>query len=1067
MSLVAHWKLDGNTKDSIGGNNGSGSPTYVDGKIGQGIDSTGERITVENTGGIKSALNGNHFTLSMWWRQYDNSTYRWSDSIEVDGKRLERGRGDDGNTAADFWCNIGSGDGNQLFNSAISGVDGTEWFHIVVRRNGDDYEVWVNGEITNSGTRTADMSNSGNLEIDYQTNGTEMDDIRLYDHAISEKKIQQLSQAKVLHYKFDSNLKEIESNFDSGSTANWNVTNGYIKSDTSVSGNYSFGTDGQGAINATLSPTELSGGKRIESFDFWWWEKGSQSGHRVTLEDSSGNDVMYSETENPQWQLSNGSGGDDAIRGYTGQGYQIWTHFEFEFNWQNGTYDYRLSTIDDEYVSTGTQSLSNTTGVETIRLHSPTGSGNYNRFDSFNITYRSGVTDSSGYGNTGTLNGPTFTDSSKVGSGAYEFGGAGDLIGSSLYYDTTNVGELTVSAWYNSSSTSQHIIASSDRNEYWRLGVGSDGEDGVQWTVNSSDMVSTASKSSLQDGNWHHILAVFDTSLTNDHKIYIDGELDSQESHFNSGIGSGAVSYTHIGVGSEASSQSGSIGPDDWMDGKLDDVRVYHSALSASEVQEVYEQRASIDSGGNFHSHELLDTPSSEQIADENEWELGTSGSQGSFSQNGSTSENDIVEYADPFGKLVPTWRCSPDSNSGADGGWNMNFQGDNSDRLRFSVFVKRTGDSMNGNYYHGCDNGGNTLNLDGSTNGNPYFHSGSLPETNQWYLLVGILHPNSYSGGQGDVTGVYDMNGEKLSGGTDYKWGTGSRQEMRDYLYYSTDTSERQYFVYPRVDVVDGSEPDIASLVNGLDSRTNNQRDMNVTTEGTLEAGLNEVGPASGSLVGWWPLDGDTRDYAGSANGTNNGATITSGLGQSAYDFDGTANVNLNNGPSVNSVTVSAWLYPTELGSDNYQWFVPNGDYVRSYIRNDTDKIRWRVEGDSIEYIDTNISLSTNTWYHTVHTYNQGNGDMKVYINKSLEATGNQSSSGEFNLDEIYLGADGFQSYDEYHGKIQDVRIYNRALTTEEVKTLYNLTDPRQNQQVVQTDNGLVHTKHEYDERL
>jgi hypothetical protein len=66
-------------------------------------------------------------------------------------------------------------------------------------------------------------------------------------------------------------------------------------------------------------------------------------------------------------------------------------------------------------------------------------------------------------------------------------------------------------------------------------------------------------------------------------------------------------------------------------------------------------------------------------------------------------------------------------------------------------------------------------------------------------------------------------MNGNKVKSGSEYKWGTGTRQEMRDYLYYCTDTSVRQYFVYPRVDIMDGSEPSIKNLLIGYDAREYN----------------------------------------------------------------------------------------------------------------------------------------------------------------------------------------------------------------------------------------------------
>jgi hypothetical protein len=83
---------------------------------------------------------------------------------------------------------------------------------------------------------------------------------------------------------------------------------------------------------------------------------------------------------------------------------------------------------------------------------------------------------------------------------------------------------------------------------------------------------------------------------------------------------------------------------------------------------------------------------------------------------------------------------------------------------------------------------------------------------------MVGIVHPNSYTGSDTGVAGVYDMQGNRVIDATEYKWGTGTRQEMRAYLFYCTNVNNRQYFAYPRVDVVDGSEPSIDELLKGYD---------------------------------------------------------------------------------------------------------------------------------------------------------------------------------------------------------------------------------------------------------
>jgi len=51
--------------------------------------------------------------------------------------------------------------------------------------------------------------------------------------------------------------------------------------------------------------------------------------------------------------------------------------------------------------------------------------------------------------------------------------------------------------------------------------------------------------------------------------------------------------------------------------------------------------------------------------------------------------------------------------------------------------------------------------------------------------------------------------------------------------------------------------------------------------------------------------------------------------------------------------------------------------------------------------------------------------------------------------------------------GQIQDVRIYDRALNEEEVKILYNMTNPEQNQRIIQSEDGVVYTKEAFMETL
>ncbi len=199
------------------------------------------------------------------------------------------------------------------------------------------------------------------------------------------------------------------------------------------------------------------------------------------------------------------------------------------------------------------------------------------------------------------------------------------------------------------------------------------------------------------------------------------------------------------------------------------------------------------------------------------DWTLGQ-GSTPFFNQNGRTSENNRVMGVTPAGKLDILWKCGNDTESNADGGWNTNYiTVDKNIGYRYTVWVKRTG-SNSGSTFHGTQN---VNNLDGSANSNPYFWNGDLPQLDTWYLLVGVIHPHQYTRGNSGITGVYDLNGNKVLDGTDFKWRTTTTTaSFRNYLFYSTDVNTNQFFWNPVVQSLNGKETSIAALISAAQQK-------------------------------------------------------------------------------------------------------------------------------------------------------------------------------------------------------------------------------------------------------
>ncbi|MFK5970063.1 MAG: sialidase domain-containing protein [Candidatus Marithrix sp.] len=92
---------------------------------------------------------------------------------------------------------------------------------------------------------------------------------------------------------------------------------------------------------------------------------------------------------------------------------------------------------------------------------------------------------------------------------------------------------------------------------------------------------------------------------------------------------------------------------------------------------------------------------------------------------------------------------------------------------------------------------------------------------------------------------------------------------------------------------------------------------------------------------------------------------------------------------------------------------------------------------------------LSVNTWQHLVITFDTG--IIKIYLNGQLIKESIRSveemSTQEYTLDDIFIGKTRFTNSNEYDfiGALDEFRLYNRAITEQEVQTLYNLGQPAQ----------------------
>ncbi|UOQ93421.1 hypothetical protein MUO14_24140 [Halobacillus shinanisalinarum] len=207
----------------------------------------------------------------------------------------------------------------------------------------------------------------------------------------------------------------------------------------------------------------------------------------------------------------------------------------------------------------------------------------------------------------------------------------------------------------------------------------------------------------------------------------------------------------------------------------------------------------------------------SSNLLENQPWSIGT-GSDGNYSQNGKTEENYREIDATPFGGRDIIWKArSQDADDSSEGGWNHDdIPIDHTQRYRLSVWAMQL--DRVPRIYLGCDSG--ILNLDGSTNTNPYFWSGDLPELGRWYLIVGYMYGSGETlDTRHELGGVYDgKTGEQIDTALTFRVPVDRlTQEHRTYLYYSDDIiseAAQAHYYAPRFDLADGNEPSIEDLL-------------------------------------------------------------------------------------------------------------------------------------------------------------------------------------------------------------------------------------------------------------
>lgn len=200
--------------------------------------------------------------------------------------------------------------------------------------------------------------------------------------------------------------------------------------------------------------------------------------------------------------------------------------------------------------------------------------------------------------------------------------------------------------------------------------------------------------------------------------------------------------------------------------------------------------------------------------------------------------------------------------------------------------------------------------------------------------------------------------------------------------------------------------------------------------------------------LVGYWKFDGNADDASGNMNnGRTLGVTPVEdriGNEDGAYRFNGASYIEVPNSTSLrdvtDTITMTAWINPHELYNS---WITV---MQKSDRKNCQYTLAWKPSEVVISFTGNGRwpaqpEFELNKWQHVAMTYDGA----KVTLYRDGKIVGLWPFQGRFQQNDfsLYFGYDPFGGLEYFIGDMDDVRLYNRALSEEEIQSLYEAERP------------------------
>lgn len=690
----------------------------------------------------------------------------------------------------------------------------------------------------------------------------------------------------------------------------------------------------------------------------------------------------------------------------------------------------------------------------------------------------------SGYAaSNGTIDGASWTNEGKFGK-ALSFDGTDDRVDLTGAASVKGLTGYTVSAWFKTTtlngtrriiyeesngttnSSSRIKLAIDTDNKLLFAGRGADGDSFTNW-VDSNKTLST--------DTWYHVAAVFD-SVSNVHYLYLNGEAESNT------VSASAIANTAPILGPAIGSRN-IVGQREPFDGLIDDVRLYTSALSESQVLAVMNGgfaqalgaiSTNTSGDGNFSADLAYCVPGDTATcrAPVAEW---------NFTENSGTTTQDSAGNGNS-GTLTNGPKWVP----GRNGTGALEFDGEDDyvsltdngslDLTEFTItswmnpaVVSSEQKAIFANFQD--DNAGNRKGIAFTITDAVNLHLGSATNSwnfpaisfklfaNQWQFVAATFDDSNKTGNlYSDITwaGSYTYGyspvfsdaspriGRKHNSAlttNPYEDFVGQIGQIRIYDYVRTraqlawDYNRGQAIVHYKFDECTGT---ILYNSNPFNAITVADANRSTSTNLTLTIG------ASGTYT--------SAGTCGSGVSTQAWNAGTNGIRNASLAFDGTNDyADSPNGPLLSrnnqdysNVSWGAWVKPAgsptskiimsrgTAGNDAQQEFKLSTNasaYPQCEIQDNATTWQTALAGTK--------ALPSGEWSHIICTYDGVN--QKIYVNGKLENSAAQTALIRSRTNHRTRIANGTATNAYFAGQIDDVRIYSYALTEQLIKTVVN----------------------------